>query len=201
MHTLNYLCCKHSGEIWVFAEGFFHTAPAWFTSNVDYRTITNARALQTGFECYHFAHAMHKVLVEGAGLRQRCREHCGAYSHVSMRTFFGYEQWNTQTGVLDGIFLNLIDCLGCEFWIQTVGEGFAGPRVGAEHCPERTERLLRHAVLKELRHFHLIAFFLIHRPTERAKQLSHFLIECHLREQDIHALVNAEGCILVAAVD
>ena len=138
LHSLNYGCGKHSGEIWVFAEGLFHTAPAWLAGNVDYGAITHARTLQTGFEGYHFAHAVHQCLIEGAGLRQRGGEHCGAYCHVSVRTFFGYKDRDAESGVLYGIFLYLVQCFGCKSGVQTVGEGLASPWVGAEHCPKRS---------------------------------------------------------------
>ena len=201
LHAPHHLGGKHAGEIGVFAKGLLHAAPARFASDVDNRTVAHVGALQTSLEGNHFAHAMHQLLVECAGLRQGGGHHGGAYCHVSVRTFFGNEDGNSQTGVIHCIALNLVEGFGSQARIQACDEGLLGPGVGAQHSPQRAQRLGIHALLEQRRDVNLVAFFLIHRPTERTQQLTHLFVQGHLRQQDFDTLLNGQRCIAVAGVD
>ena len=201
LHASHHLSGKHTGEIRVLAKSFLHAAPTRFAGNVDNRTITDVGALKASLKGNHLAHAVHERLVECAGLSQSCWHHSGADSHVAVRTFFGNEYWNSQTGVVHCIALNFIEGFGSQTRIQAGDQRFLRPRVGTQHSPQRTERLGIHALLEQRRYVDLIALFLIHGPPERTQQLTHFFVQGHLREQYFYALVDGQRGVAIAGVD
>ena len=96
-----------------------------------------------------------------------------------MWRFFGQEDGNAQSCMLDGIALHGIGCLCRKSGIQAVGNRLLSPWVSTEHSPKHSHVHAIDLVAELIADSHFPPVNLITIPPHEAHELSCLLFKCH----------------------
>ena len=179
-------CTKRTAQHGIFAERLLYSAPARVTSKIEHRTIADMSTLQTHFLTDYTAHFLKQSFRPCRRQPYTRREHCGADSHMTVRSLFSQEHRDTQASILYYVLLQGVSGLGSLFRIQSVGQRLLCPRVGTIHRPQHTCVTLAYQLLELLGRNHVLTFYSIHLPSKRTKQLPYLFFCRHAREQIVY---------------
>ena len=185
-------------QVHVLAVSFLHAGPARFAGQVDHRTVPDRRPLRLQFRADGFAHLLHEFRVPGRCQADRGREHRRSDGHVPVRRLLGEDDGDSQPGRVHRITLQGVVRLRGEGRIQAVLQRLPGPRVRAEHGPEHAAVLVLDEIAVFVGDGHAVGrHFLVHRPPQRAQQLSQFLIDRHPPDEIVRPLLRRAACIFI----
>ena len=175
-----------AGEVDVFTIGFFDTGPAGLPCQVDDRSVTDVAALGPEFGRDDPSGLFHQGRIPGRGKADAGREYGGSDGHVAVRRFFGQDDRDAEAAVFDRVALQGVIGLGGQGRIEAVFQGLAGPGVCPERRPQHAAVLLVDEFPEGFRFRHDGLFrsrLFIHRPAERADDLSDLLLGRHASQE------------------
>ena len=185
-------------QINVFAVGFLHAGPARLPGQVDDRAVADGGPLRLQFRADDPAHFLHKFRVPGGRQADRGGEHGRADGHVPVRRLFRQHDGDTQPGRIHRVPLQGVVRLRGERGIEPRLERLLRPRIGAENGPEHASVLVLDEIPVGVGDGDAVGRHLVvHRPAQRAQQLSQFLIDGHPFEEVVRALFGGAARVLV----
>ena len=162
----------------VFAKGFLHPRPARLTRQVDHRPQRHRGALRPQFRSDYPSDGLQQGRIPRGRQADACRENRRADGHVPVRRFFEQEQRNLvrepvrQTGRFNRAEPGL-QCL-------------LRPGIGPERRPECAAVLCPdEGVARRRPADTAVGSLLVHRPAQRAEQLSDLFLQRHRPQQRI----------------
>ena len=116
---------------------------------------------------------------------------------MTVRGFFRQDDRDAEAAVLDGITLQGIVGFGRERRVQAVLQGLFGPGIRPERGPQHAAILLVDEPVEFFRFPDVIFRLFVHRPAERADDLTYLLFRGHAREQVCGPIFGTAGRVLI----
>ena len=190
--------CHLRSQVHILAVGLLHAGPARFAGQVDDRAVPDRRSLRLQFRADGFAHLLHQFRVPGRCQADRGGKHRRSDGHVPVRRFLGEDDGDPQPGRVHRIVLQGVVGLRGKRGIQAVFQRLPSPWVCAEHGPEHTSVLVLDEIAVFVGDGYAVGrHFLVHRPSQRAQQLSQFLIHRHPLDEVVRPFLRRAACIFI----